>query len=92
MFRFLIVAAVVGVATPAAAQVDPVSVGQGAVLSTTMRAHSSRIVARGGSGRRMTHSEIAQICVGNLPRYRREYGPTHPKVRKIESLCAQAER
>ena len=56
MLRYMTVAAAIGlaggVASPAAAQTDPVAVGQGAVLSTTMRNHSNRTAARRGTRHR----------------------------------------
>jgi hypothetical protein len=75
-------------AGPAAAQVDPIGVGQGAVLSTTMRAHSSRVATRGSSSD-SSGPTYAKICGSGLPKFRRKYGASHPEVRKLAATCAQ---
>lgn len=91
MVRHLLATAVLTASSaPAVAQIDPVAVGQGAVHSTTMRAHSNRI-ARGqrdgaspGSGR--ATSAQAAACAQKA-RFRSEHGADHPKVRRLYGLC-----
>lgn len=80
-----------GAVAPAAyAQIDPVGVGQGAVLSTTMRAHSNRISAgrTGNSARHTSPQQAARIC-GNLPNYRARFGAGDSRVVGLTRACRQ---
>ena len=82
---------IAGWATPAVAQVDPVAVGQGSVLSTTMRAHANRASARGASRPVPSDANFVRICRRDLPRYRRKHGRiTDPDIGKLAALCARA--
>ncbi len=91
LHRLIAVSAVVlaiGTASPVAAQIDPVGVGQGAVLSTTMRAHSSRVATRGSRSTSSAPS-YSKVCGSDLWRFRRQYGASHPEVRRLAATCAR---
>ncbi|QAY76457.1 hypothetical protein [Sphingosinicella sp. BN140058] len=92
MLRFCFLGAALAVSTPAMAQMDPVSTGQGLVLSSTMRAHSNRIAARNGGRRGVSDARMAQICGPELARYKRQYGASDPKVQTLAGHCARYAR
>lgn len=91
-----IVPALVGLALPPAgtahAQIDPVAVGQGAVLSTTMRAHSDRIGSK-RSARAESRSTLsprsARYCA-DLPIYRARFGASDWRVQGLTRACRKA--
>lgn len=75
---------------PASAQIDPVGVGQGAVLSTMMRARSNRTSAgrSGNSARQTSPRQAARIC-GDLPDYRARFGASDSRVIALTRACRQ---
>ncbi|WP_315760375.1 hypothetical protein [Sphingomonas sp. Y38-1Y] len=76
-------AAIVG-ALPASAQIDPVATGQGAVLSTTMRAHSSR---SGRAASRAETSAKARSTCAQRASIRARFGADDPRVKQMYALC-----
>jgi len=90
MRKLALATLMLGLSIPAQAQIDPAGVAQGAVLSTTMRAHSNRIAKRSGrESSRATMNRTAQTCA-NVPSVRARLGSNNPKVQELARLCRAA--
>jgi hypothetical protein len=89
MFRLLYLFAAITVALPASAQIDPVVVGQGAVNSSTMRAHANRIAGRSSGGSRAEMRAQARWTCAQREAVRARAGADDPRVRQIFDLCSR---
>lgn len=91
MSRLILFLAGLAVSAPAAAQLDPVMLGQGHTLNAAIRAQAQQ---RGGAtNRRQSYSSraarAAQTCA-NLPRVRARLGADNPDVQQLAQACRSA--
>lgn len=92
MSRFIILLAGLAASAPAAAQLDPVMLGQGHTLNAAIRAQAQQ---RGGATNRQQQgyssraARAAQTCA-NLPRVRARLGADNPDVQQLAQACRSA--